>query len=119
MAYTRSAQRSERRAVTAPAASATAGVVRAISYSLSARLPVRPKLPVKVRPALFRKEDPAALELYALASAWNRVSEPVRPFHVEVDIVRSPDDQGGCLRARCRKPRGNAERRACAARCAP
>jgi hypothetical protein len=71
--------------------------VSPVSASLSACLPMRSKLLVKVRPALFRKEDSAALELYALTSSWNRVSEPVRPFHIEVDIVRSPDDQGGCF----------------------
>src|SRR6266436_764605 len=64
---------------------------------LSACLPVRPKLLVKVRPALFREEDPATLELQTLARPGNRLCKPVRPFHVEVDIVRSPDDQGGCF----------------------
>src|SRR3979490_1460166 len=58
---------------------------------------MRPKLLVQVCPALFRKEDCATRELYALTSPWNRVGKPVRPFHVEVDIVRSPGDQGRCL----------------------
>jgi len=27
----------------------------------------------------------------------NRLAQPVRPLHIEVDIIGSPDDQSGCL----------------------
>ncbi len=45
-----------------------------------------------VRP-LLGKEKPRSGELDRRARSWDRLGQPVRPFHRKVDIVRGPDDQ--------------------------
>src|ERR1700730_9064333 len=42
---------------------------------------------------LLGKEDTCALQHYSSGRASEGIFEPLRPFHVEVDIVISPHDQ--------------------------
>lgn len=46
--------------------------------------------------ALFREEQPGTVEFHATARTGNGLGQPVRPLHVEVDVVGAPDDQRGC-----------------------
>src|ERR1044071_1572603 len=63
------------------------------TFSLSAGLPMGAKLPIEFGPTLLGKEDPGVLQLHAAPGAGNGLGQPTCPFHVEIDIVRSPDDE--------------------------
>ena len=63
---------------------------------------------VEFLPAFLGEENSGTLKLDALPSARDVVSQPARPFHVEIDIVRSPDDQRRCLQ--CAQPVCNGKR---------
>src|SRR6266850_4520753 len=54
---------------------------------------MRAQLSVKFLPSFLGEEDSGVLQLHALACPGKRVGEPPRPFHVEVDIARSPNDE--------------------------
>src|SRR5262245_35087568 len=64
-----------------------------------ARLPVCAQLAIELFPTLLGKEDAGALQLEAPARSRDRLCEPLRPFHIEVDIVRPPYDQRGCFQS--------------------
>src|ERR1700726_633002 len=76
--------------------------------SLLCCLPVLAQFLVEVVPAFFREENPCALELHATLRTGSVVGEPARPFHVEIHIVCSPDDQG--WRSEVLQPCFNGER---------
>src|SRR6516165_2432735 len=44
--------------------------------------------------SLFREEDPGPLQLHRRLRSGDRLSEPMRPLHREVDVIRAPDDEG-------------------------
>src|SRR6266851_6919606 len=46
---------------------------------------------------LLRKENPRARQLDRWLRPRDRFSQPVRPLHWKVDVVRTPDDQGRSL----------------------
>ena len=58
-----------------------------------------PQLFVEFLPTLFREENSGVLELDAASGARDVIGKPMRPFHVEVDIVRAPSDQGRSLQS--------------------
>jgi hypothetical protein len=53
------------------------------------------QFPVEFLPSLFGKEDPCALEANIPPRPRYGSGKPVGPFHVEVDVVRTPSDQRG------------------------
>src|SRR5260370_34182298 len=55
--------------------------------------PVSTQFLIEFRPAFFGQEDPCAWELHTTLSAGDCFSKPTRPFHVEVNVVRSPDNE--------------------------
>src|SRR5258708_20822014 len=71
-------------------------------HLLLCRLPVCAQFLVEFLPAFLGEENSGTLKLDALPSAGDVVSQPARPSHVEIDIVRSPDDQRRCLQ--CPQP---------------
>jgi hypothetical protein len=60
-------------------------------------LPVLAQFLIEVRPAFFGEEDPGIFEFDAAAGAGDIFGEPVRPLHIELDVVGAPDDEGGCM----------------------
>ena len=51
------------------------------------------KFLVEFLPAFLGEENPSALELNAASGAGNVLGQPMRPFHVKIHIIRSPDDE--------------------------
>src|SRR5215831_7592750 len=47
--------------------------------------------------SLFREEDPSPLQLHRGFRSRNRLGEPMCPLHREVDVIRTPDDEGWSL----------------------
>ena len=47
--------------------------------------------------SLFREEDPSPRQLHRGFRSRNRLGEPMCPLHREVDVIRTPDDQGWSL----------------------
>src|SRR5215469_3920855 len=65
-----------------------------LSCCLSFRLfPMLAQFSVEFFPPFLGEKDSRALEFDPPLRARNRLSEPVRPFHVEVNIICSPYDQ--------------------------
>src|ERR1700687_38817 len=55
--------------------------------------PRPPPQPIECVRPLLGKEKPRSGELDRRSRSWDRLGQPVRPFHRKVDIVRGPDDQ--------------------------
>src|SRR6516164_5030423 len=53
--------------------------------------------PIEVARPFFREEDPRPFQLHRRLRSGDRLSEPMRPLHREVDVIRSPDDEGWSL----------------------
>jgi len=74
---------------------------RAIELSLCLSLPSLfpevSKLTIEVFCAFFREEYSRVLELNATFRSRNRVGQPVGPFHVEIDVVGSPNNARWCI----------------------
>src|SRR5919106_1660875 len=68
-------------------------------FRMLRRFPMFAQFFVEFRPTLFREEKSGVFELDAASSARNVVCKPMRPFHVEEDVIRSPHDQRRCLQA--------------------
>src|SRR5260370_12114148 len=52
---------------------------------------------VKFRLSYLVKENPDVFKIYAAPCHWDVISEPKRPFHVEIHVIGSPHDQRWCL----------------------
>src|SRR5882724_7303305 len=59
------------------------------------RRPMVTQFPVEFLPSFFGKEDPCTLEANISPRPRYGSGKPVGPFHVEVDVVRTPSDQRG------------------------
>src|ERR1700756_5812928 len=53
--------------------------------------------PIELARPFFREEDPSPLQLHRRLRSGDRLSEPMRPLHREVDVIRTPDDEGWSL----------------------
>jgi len=67
--------------------------VRLVSRSDWSAGPMAAQQPIECVRPLLGKEKPRSGELDRRARSWDRLGQPVRPFHRKVDIVRGPDDQ--------------------------
>jgi hypothetical protein len=61
-------------------------VLNGASFTL---LPEVAQFLVEVLGAFFGKEDSCAFKFHPTHGSWNRVAQPVRPLHIEVDVVGS------------------------------
>src|SRR5262245_21853004 len=59
--------------------------------------PMVAQFPVEILPSLLGEEDPRALEANTASGPRDSSGKPIGPFYVEVDVVRTPGDQGGCV----------------------
>src|SRR5262245_5028330 len=59
--------------------------------------PMVAQFPIEFLPSLLGEEDPRALEANTASGPQDSSGKPVGPFHVEVDVVRTPSDQRGCV----------------------
>src|SRR5215472_7325730 len=64
------------------------------SRSLFCQLPVGAQFFVELLPAFLREEDSRPIEHDPAPCTRDVFGKPMRPLHVEIHIVRSPDDQG-------------------------
>ena len=60
---------------------------------LFGQLPMRAQFFVEFLPALFGEEDARALQFNSTAGTGNVVTEPVRPFDIEIDVIGTPNDE--------------------------
>ena len=51
------------------------------------------QLTIEVLRAFFGEEDPGSLKLNSAQGSWDGFTQPVGPFGVEVNVVRTPNDQ--------------------------
>ena len=134
--YCRKLQGSVASCVCSARSSSSTGAARAgqhsalnhrLPFRVFRRLPMVPQLFVEFLPALFGEENSGALEFDAASGAGDVIGQPMRPFHVEIDVVGAPGDQRRspqCFQlvfdrracACCRRRRGSVGDRACAAR---
>jgi hypothetical protein len=52
--------------------------------------PVVAQEPIELIGPLFREEQPSTLQLDRRLCSGDRLGEPMRPFHREVDVIRGP-----------------------------
>src|SRR5215831_20960100 len=53
--------------------------------------------PIELARPFVREEDPGPLQRQRRLRSGDRLSEPMRPLHREVDVIRAPDDEGWSL----------------------